>query len=379
MLQGVWILCNIKKFLFELVFISLNSLDFSFFFLFDWIRIFFIFIVLFISSIVFYYRAEYIKSEIRKVIFLYLVLFFIGSIVIIILGCNMVIILLGWDGLGLVSYCLVIYYQNEASRGAGLITVLTNRLGDVGILLSLVFMSNFGSWGFFNFILSGGILYYVGGLIILGALTKSAQVPFSAWLPAAIAAPTPVSSLVHSSTLVTAGVYLVIRLSAFYIEGALSSLLIFISVITIFLSGLRARYEIDIKKIIALSTLSQLGVIIIILSVGYYNLAFFHLLTHAIFKAILFLCAGVVIHGVGAYQDIRAMGLIRGLRPLLRGLMCLASLSLIGFPFLRGFYSKDLGLELMYLINNRGLLIGLILLATILTVFYNLRLIYYSL
>jgi len=260
-----------------------------------------------------------------------------------------------------------------------MITVLTNRVGDVGILLSLVFIVNFGSFSFNEFLLSGEIMWFVGGLIILGAVTKSAQMPFSAWLPAAIAAPTPVSALVHSSTLVTAGVYLIIRLNVFFINGGLSKALFFISVLTIFISGLGANLETDLKKIIALSTLSQLGVIIIILSVGYYSLAFFHLVTHAIFKAILFLCAGTIIHGVGGSQDIRRMGLVFGLSPLVSGLLILARLSLSGFPFLSGFYSKDLILEVVYIVNRRYLFIFFVLIATIFTVTYSLRLAYYSL
>src|SRR3982751_667902 len=138
-------------------------------------------------------------------------------------------------------------------------------------------------------------LIFIIALVILAAITKSAQIPFSAWLPAAIAAPTPVSSLVHSSTLVTAGVYLLIR---FHELIQVNSFLLLFSVITIFISGVGANFEIDLKKIIALSTLSQLGVIIIILSLGIYELSYFHLITHALFKSLLFLCAGVYIHSM---------------------------------------------------------------------------------
>ena len=144
--------------------------------------------------------------------------------------------------------------------------------------------------------------------MVLAAITKRAQIPFSAWLPAAMAAPTPVSALVHSSTLVTAGVYLLVRFSA-AIDGSLTqTVLLLLSSLTIFMAGLGANFEYDLKKIIALSTLRQLGVIMRILSLGYPNLAFFHLLRHALFKALLFMCAGAVIHNIKDYQDIRAMG-----------------------------------------------------------------------
>jgi len=280
--------------------------------------------------------------------------------------------------LGLVSYCLVIYYQNERSGSAGMITVLINRVGDIGIILRLIFIVNFSSWSIIEYCLSKHILYSIGALIILGAITKRAQIPFSAWLPAAIAAPTPVSALVHSSTLVTAGVYLIIRMSQFYTNGHLRYLLIYLSILTIFISGLAATLENDLKKVIALSTLSQLGVIMIILSVGQYTLAYFHLLTHAIFKAILFLCAGVVIHRIEGKQDIRDIGLIFYLNPVLRACIALSRISLIGFPFLRGFYSKDIIIEIIYILNNRILIIIIICVSLIFTVFYSLRLLYYS-
>jgi NADH-ubiquinone oxidoreductase chain 5 len=182
-------------------------------------------------------------------------------------------------------------------------------------------------------------------LVIVAALTKSAQIPFSAWLPAAIAAPTPVSALVHSSTLVTAGVYLLIRFS--FLLGELGSrVLMFISIITIFISGVVAIFECDLKKIIALSTLRQLGIIIFAISLGLYQVAFFHLLSHALFKALLFLCAGILIHGVGRTQDVRYFGGLVKNFPLVSVCMNLANFSLCGIPFISGFYSKDLIVEL---------------------------------
>lgn len=180
---------------------------------------------------------------------------------------------------------------------------------------------------------------------MVAAITKRAQIPFSAWLPAAIAAPTPVSALVHSSTLVTAGVYLLIRFS-FILGETCSIFLLFISTITIFISGIVAVFEYDLKKIIALSTLRQLGIIIFAISLGLYNVAFFHLLTHALFKALLFLCAGVLIHGVGNTQDIRSFGALSLNYPVVTVCINLANLSLCGIPFLAGFYSKDLIVEL---------------------------------
>ncbi|KAG7168794.1 NADH-ubiquinone oxidoreductase chain 5-like 10, partial [Homarus americanus] len=311
--------------------------------------------VLFISSIVLFYRGDYIEGDKRFNRFIYLVLAFVLSIGALIVRPNIIRILLGWDGLGLVSYALVIFYQNEKSANAGILTVLSNRVGDVAILLriSLIF--------------------------IAGAITKRAQIPFSAWLPAAMAAPTPVSALVHSSTLVTAGVYLLIRFSPALIGSEAQSVLLIISCLTIFIAGLGANFEYDLKKIIALSTLSQLGVILRILALGFADLAFFHLLAHALFKALLFICAGVVIHAVKEYQDIRCIGRLVFRIPLTRTCINLANLALCGIPFLAGFYSKDLILEVAFIRNINLLAFVLYALATGLTVCYRFRLVYYSL
>jgi NADH-ubiquinone oxidoreductase chain 5 len=209
---------------------------------------------------------------------------------------------------------------------------------------------------------------------ILAGITKRAQMPFSAWLPAAIAAPTPVSALVHSSTLVTAGVYLLIRFN--FIIG-INGFLFLIGVLTIFISGLGANLEIDLKRIIALSTLRQLGLIIIILGSGFYELAFFHLMAHAIFKSLLFLCAGVFIHSMGDIQDIRLAGKINFSLPVSSFYFISSSMALCGFPFLTGFYSKDLILEVYFISNINIVTTFLIYLSTMFTLIYSVRLIYY--
>lgn len=194
-----------------------------------------------------------------------------------------------------------------------------------------------------------------------------------------MAAPTPVSALVHSSTLVTAGVYLIIRFSPALVESRSQIFLLIISCLTIFISGLGANFEYDLKKIIALSTLSQLGVILRVLSLGFPDLAFFHLLTHALFKALLFMCAGVIIHRVGEYQDIRRIGGLINFMPLTVMYIRVANLALCGRPFLAGFYSKDLILEIAFIGRLNLIVFILYVLATSLTVCYTLRLIYYRL
>lgn len=288
----------------------------------------------------------------------------------------MIRILLGWDGLGLVSYCLVIYYQNIKSANAGIVTVLSNRVGDVAILLAVSWMLNYGSWNFFYLqsLLELGGARMLLVLVVLASITKRAQIPFSAWLPAAIAAPTPVSALVHSSTLVTAGVYLLIRFNSLL---GVRDFLFWVGVLTMVMSGLGANFEIDLKKIIALSTLSQLGLIIISIGLGMADIAFFHLMTHALFKSLLFLCAGVFIHSIGDTQDIRLVGGLIISCPVTTFYFIGCSMALCGFPFLSGFYSKDLILEKLLLGDVNLFILVLALAGTLFTLTYSVRLVFY--
>nr|APT41473.1 NADH dehydrogenase subunit 5 [Viannamyia furcata] len=362
--------------------INLNSLNIVMTLILDWMSLLFMSFVLFISSLVIFYSKDYMSSDKNINRFIILVLMFVCSMMLLIISPNLISILLGWDGLGLVSYCLVIYFQNVKSYNAGMLTALSNRLGDVAFLLAIAWMLNYGSW---NYIYYLKVFYQdwemtmIMMLIMLAAMTKSAQIPFSSWLPAAMAAPTPVSALVHSSTLVTAGVYLLIRFSPLLLSVSLSKILLLISCLTMFMAGLGANYEFDLKKIIALSTLSQLGLMMSILSFGYMKLAFFHLLTHALFKALLFMCAGSVIHNMINNQDIRFMGGLSSLMPMTMMYMSVANLALCGMPFLAGFYSKDLILEIVYMNHFNILIFMLFVISTSLTVMYSFRLVFYAL
>nr|AST10252.1 NADH dehydrogenase subunit 5 [Leucochrysa pretiosa] len=361
--------------------LSLNSISMIMSILLDWMSLLFMSFVLFISSMVIYYSKEYMDGDINLNRFIMLVLMFVLSMMFLIISPNLISILLGWDGLGLVSYCLVIYYQNVKSYNAGMLTALSNRIGDVALLMAIAWMLNYGSWNFIYYLEIMKYDYYmmfISYMVVLAAMTKSAQIPFSSWLPAAMAAPTPVSALVHSSTLVTAGVYLLIRFNYSFMDTYLSKLLLLISVLTMFMSGLGANYEFDLKKIIALSTLSQLGLMMSILSMGYAKMAFFHLLTHALFKALLFMCAGSIIHNMKNNQDIRLMGGLFIFMPLTVSCMNVANLALCGMPFLAGFYSKDLILELASMSIFNIFIFLLYFLSTGLTVCYTFRLIYYT-
>nr|YP_009261947.1 NADH dehydrogenase subunit 5 [Symplecta hybrida]AMN09062.1 NADH dehydrogenase subunit 5 [Symplecta hybrida] len=360
--------------------VTLNSSSIVMTFLFDWISLMFMSFVLLISSLVIYYSKEYMAEDYNINRFIMLVLMFIMSMMLLIISPNLISILLGWDGLGLVSYCLVIYFQNVKSYNAGMLTALSNRIGDVALLLAIAWMLNYGGWNFIFYLelmKNDFDMMVIGALVMLAAMTKSAQIPFSSWLPAAMAAPTPVSALVHSSTLVTAGVYLLIRFNCLLENTWLGQFLLLFSGLTMFMAGLGANYEFDLKKIIALSTLSQLGLMMSILSMGFYKLAFFHLLTHALFKALLFMCAGAIIHNMKNSQDIRNMGNLVLQMPLTASCLNLANLALCGMPFLAGFYSKDLILEIVSLSYLNMFSFFLYFFSTGLTVCYSLRLVYY--
>nr|YP_009695407.1 NADH dehydrogenase subunit 5 [Diaphanes mendax]QEJ81637.1 NADH dehydrogenase subunit 5 [Diaphanes mendax] len=365
--------------LIEYELMSFNSSIIYFTLLFDWISLLFMSFVLFISSMVILYSQEYMFSEMNLNRFILLVVLFVFSMMMMIISPNLISILLGWDGLGLVSFCLVIFYQNLKSLNAGMITALSNRVGDVAILLSIAWMLNYGSWNlmfYIEYMKSDYSMMIISFLIALAAFTKSAQFPFSSWLPAAMAAPTPVSSLVHSSTLVTAGVYLLIRFSTCF-NDYLIFLLLFLSSLTMFMAGLGANFEFDLKKIIALSTLSQLGLMMSILFLGDSDLAFFHLLSHALFKALLFMCAGSMIHNFMNCQDIRFMGSMINIMPLTCSFFNICNFSLCGLPFLSGFYSKDLILEFLSFSCFNFYIYIVFYISIGLTVSYTIRLCYY--
>nr|ARH54462.1 NADH dehydrogenase subunit 5 [Medon piceus] len=390
---GVFLLFSVLLFISSLLFmilnysvilefelLSINSSSIMMTILLDWMSLLFMSFVLFISSMVILYSKEYMYGDMNINRFIMLVSMFVLSMMLLIISPNLISILLGWDGLGLVSYCLVIYYQNIKSYNAGMLTALTNRIGDVALLMSIAWMLNYGSWNYIfylEFMKNDMPMNMISWLVLLASITKSAQIPFSSWLPAAMAAPTPVSSLVHSSTLVTAGVYLMIRFNS-GMSLNLMLFLLFLGSMTMFMAGMGANFEFDLKKIIALSTLSQLGLMMSILALGEYKLSFFHLLTHALFKATLFMCAGCVIHNLNDCQDIRFMGGLVIQMPLTMCFFNISNLSLCGLPFLSGFYSKDLILEILSM-NFLNIYIYIIFfLSTGLTVCYTFRLFYYT-
>merc|ERR1719510_538728 len=210
-------------------------------------------------------------------------------------------------------------------------------------------------------------------ILVVASITKSAQIPFRAWLPAAMAAPTPVSSLVHSSTLVTAGVYLIFRFEKLLVYFNINHILLALGSLTILIARMRAFFEIDIKKMVALSTLRQLGVIITAMGAGFRVLGFFHLLTHAFFKALLFIRSGNLIHASERYQDLRVIGGSSEVIPLSKSIVIATSMSLCGLPFISAFYSKEIIIERLLIVNSFLWAYALIVLGVLITVFYSMR------
>jgi len=262
--------------------------------------------------------------------FISLILSFLFSMFLLVFSGDLLTLFVAWDLLGFSSLFLVIFYRSRSSLGGGLLTGITNRVGDVFLLVL------FGLGGTF----AGNVNISLALLLILVSITKSAQVPFSSWLPAAILAPTPVSALVHSSTLVTAGVYLLFRFSALCFP-----LLAWVGVFTTIYAGLRCLFEADIKKVIALSTLSQLGLMMSSLGLGCRSLAFVHLNIHATIKAILFITVGSIIHINFGSQEVRASSGLMYSCPFLVVVMLIGRLSLCGLVFLSAGSSKEPILE----------------------------------
>lgn len=359
--------------------LNLIAVKFSFPLILDPWGTFFSSVVFFISANVTHFATAYMQGDPFIKRFFLLVIFFVVAINMLIFLPNLITLLIGWDGLGLISFLLVIYYSNAKSLGGGIITILSNRIGDAFILIAIAYFINFGVWHLPGSFSQPSATFAVT-CITLAAITKSAQLPFSRWLPEAIAAPTPVSALVHSSTLVTAGVFLLFRFYPFLSKSSwFNSIILTTGIITSLMAGLSAMYECDLKKVIALSTLSQLGIIIIRIGLGFPVITFFHIITHALFKALLFICAGTMIHFHHHAQDLRSIGMVASQIPVTTSSITIARLALCGFPFTAGFYSKDLILELSIRGPYSLTLVAFAIASTALTAAYSFRLAVFTL
>jgi len=341
-----------------------------------WDSILYSSVIILISANVLKFSKTYIINDPNKLRFTQIVLIFIMSIILLIYIPNIACLLIGWDGLGLTSFILIIYYNNQRSLRARILTILVNRLGDTFILISIITTFNTGDWTIFEIKTNNKLntAQLIG--IIIAAITKRAQIPYSRWLPAAIAAPTPVSALVHSSTLVTAGVFLIYRFSNIIILSSIIQTTLTVSgLITMLIARIRAIYENDIKKIIALSTLRQLGLIIICLGLCLPCLAFIHILTHAIFKALLFIAAGTLISLNIHNQDLRTYGHYLIIAPASSYSIFISILALRRAPFMSGYYSKHAIIRWSNSISTNLFIFTIILMAITITTYYSARLI----
>nr|YP_009114564.1 NADH dehydrogenase subunit 5 [Tegillarca granosa]AID49101.1 NADH dehydrogenase subunit 5 [Tegillarca granosa] len=304
----------------------------------DVVSLSFMSLVFFISSCVLFYSVSYMGSDEMSSRLVGLMVVFVFSMVLLILFPSLLGLILGWDGLGLSSFLLVVFYQNDNALASGMITALSNRIGDGLLITSMGMCLGSGHWNSF-FEMS----WLVGVFVGLASITKSAQVPLRAWLPAAMAAPTPVSSLVHSSTLVTAGVYLLLR---YGVVAEMADILLVLSSMTLILGGVSALFEGDVKKVVALSTLSQLGMMVFVVSLGFKVFCLFHLYMHALLKASLFLAVGAIIHARNE-QDINFLSGSILDSPGSSAVVVVSCGALSGIPFLCGWFSKDVILEVL--------------------------------
>lgn len=364
------------------IFLSFNlfstvSLDLKVSFLLDYISLSFMTTVLLISTIIIIYSYNYISPYCKPTYFLWVTVLFVSSMLLVITLPNLLFAMLGWDGLGLVSFFLIVYYQNQSSITSGIFTLLINRLGDRFFLARLLLMFYFyPDFTFFSSNISNPFLIF---MLVLTFITKSALYPFSPWLPLAIAAPTPISALVHSSTLVTAGLYLIIRFSyALYCSPEVIKALLVVSIFTSFYAGFNTVFEVDFKKLIALSTLSHLGFIGLAFSLGLLHLRFFHLLVHALFKSLLFITIGDIIINLNHSQDTRYLSSGFIYTPFSCFVISVSLVNLLGLPRVSGFFSKDLVLEASSYSNFSTFLEAILYCNVMFTYYYTYKLFYLS-
>ncbi len=332
-----------------------------------------------VSTLIHLYSIGYMHADENfSRFFLYLNLF-VFSMLILVLGNNLLVTFLGWEGVGACSYLLIsFWFGDEANSVAGKKAFVTNRVGDFGFLLAMFFA--FGAFGTLNYsgILSGHAAQSTATAILLclmlGAAGKSAQFPLYVWLPDAMAGPTPVSALIHAATMVTSGVYLLVRFNPLFEQASplLGVIVATVGLATAIVAATIAVASNDIKKVLAYSTISQLGFMFVAVGVGAWTAAIFHMVTHAFFKALLFLGAGSVIHGMDGEQDIRRYGGLARAMPHTAATFAVGTLAIAGVPPLAGFWSKDEILAHTWGANK--LLWALLLLAAVMTAFYMTRL-----
>ena len=364
--------------------ISFNKLSIPFSFLIDRLSGLMLLIVTGVGFLIHVYSIGYMKEDAGFNRFFSYMNLFVFFMLLLVLGSNYLIMFIGWEGVGLCSYLLIgFWFKNQEFNNAAKKAFIMNRIGDLGFLLALfMLIHQFGTLNFAE-IFSKSSAIPVGTfsitmitlLLFAGAVGKSAQIPLFTWLPDAMAGPTPVSALIHAATMVTAGVYMVARSNLLFVLAPVTLMTIsVIGIATALMAGSIALFQNDIKKILAYSTVSQLGLMFVALGSGAFTGAMFHLTTHAFFKALLFLAAGSVIHALHGEQDIRKMGGLKDRIPVTFWLFIIGSLAISGIPPFAGFFSKDM--ILIGAFHSGYVLWVLSVAAALMTAFYMFRLLF---
>jgi len=373
-----------------------GTLSVSWSFLLDNLTIVMLFVVTLISSLVHLYSIEYMENDPHLQRFMSYLSLFTFFMLILVTANNFLQMFVGWEGVGLCSYLLInFWFTRIQANKAAIKAMLVNRVGDFALLLALftiasvfesldydVVFSNVFQFVDYKLIIKDSeisVIDFICMFLLIGAMGKSAQLGLHIWLPDAMEGPTPVSALIHAATMVTAGIFLITRCShLFEFSPIVLNVIMIVGAATAFFGATTGLFQNDMKKVIAYSTCSQLGYMAFSCGLSSYDVAMFHLSNHAIFKALLFLAAGSIIHSVGDEQDMRKMGGLRSALPLAYTSIIVGSLALTGFPFLTGFYSKDIILEVAY---SKGQILGdfayiLGILSAFCTAFYSTRLLY---